>query len=210
MASSYKNSLLACFLLCLPYTLCFTVLQGGDGDCGDTLAAGAAAVLASLESGSLPTAPAAAALRGIASTIETAMGGTSGGLYQVALTAAAAAVQVPEPGVKDWAAAFAAGAAAVEEYGGAAAGCRTMLDALLPASEALSRAAAAGETSGVIAAAAAAAAAAAGAEATKGMTALAGRASYVPAGALAGHADPGAVAVSVWLQAVADTLTGSG
>lgn len=181
--------------------------QCGDGDCGDTLAAGSTALLAALDGGSLPTAPAAAALRGIAATIQTAMGGTSGGLYRVALTAAAGAVQTAQPGVEEWAAAMAAGVAAVEKYGGAAAGCRTMLDALLPASAALTTAARTGQ-SGAAAAAAAAAAAQAGAEDTKGMSALAGRASYVPAETLAGIPDPGAVAVAVWLRALANALQG--
>jgi dihydroxyacetone kinase len=57
--------------------------------------------------------------------------------------------------------------------------------------------------SGAEAARAAAAAAVAGAEATKGMAASAGRASYTRGAALA-DADPGAVAVSIWLQAIAD------
>ena len=39
-------------------------------------------------------------------------------------------------GVMDWALALAAGAEAVQKYGGAAPGCRTMLDALLPAAAA--------------------------------------------------------------------------
>jgi dihydroxyacetone kinase len=41
------------------------------------------------------------------------------------------------------------------------------------------------------------------------MTAMAGRASYVPADVVAGYPDPGAVAVSVWLKAVAGVLAGS-
>jgi dihydroxyacetone kinase len=40
------------------------------------------------------------------------------------------------------------------------------------------------------------------------MMAMAGRASYVPADVVAGHPDPGAVAVSAWLGAVADVLAG--
>lgn len=56
------------------------------------------------------------------------------------------------------------------------------------------------------AASAAAAAATAGAEATKNMAAAAGRSSYVPAERLAGHMDPGARAVALWLGAVAAAL----
>ena len=53
---------------------------------------------------------------------------------------------------------------------------------------------------------AAASAATEGAEKTKGMKAAAGRSSYIPDEALKDTADPGASAVGLWLQAVADTL----
>jgi dihydroxyacetone kinase len=62
-------------------------------------------------------------------------------------------------------------------------------------------------TSGPQAASAAADAAAAGADLTAHMVvALAGRASYVPGSALADVPDPGAMAVSVWLRAIAAAL----
>ena len=77
-----------------------------------------------------------------------------------------------------------------------------MLDALLPAAEALEKAAAAG-SSMAAALSAAAEAAEAGAEATKTMHAAAGRASYVPQDVLADVPDPGAKAVAFWLRAVA-------
>jgi dihydroxyacetone kinase len=38
------------------------------------------------------------------------------------------------------------------------------------------------------------------------MSAAAGRSSYVPDAALAGHVDPGARAVAIWLDAVARAL----
>jgi len=44
------------------------------------------------------------------------------------------------PGVQAWAAAARAGVAAVQKYGGAAPGHRTMLDALLPAVDNLEKA----------------------------------------------------------------------
>ena len=52
----------------------------------------------------------------------------------------------------------------------------------------------------------AAVAASAGAEKTKTMKAGAGRSSYVPEEALQDIADPGASAVHIWLQAIADSL----
>ncbi|KAF8059368.1 hypothetical protein HT031_005173 [Scenedesmus sp. PABB004] len=154
---------------------------------------GAAALLCALDGGALPSAPPGDALRGIAGAISAASGGTSGALYAVGLTVAAAALSRagPSPAVGDWAAAFDAGVAAVARVGGAGPRCRTMLDALLPAGKALHAAAAAGQGAAA-AAAAAAEAAAAGAEATRAMPALAGRASYVPAAAVAGVPDAGA------------------
>ena len=56
------------------------------------------------------------------------------------------------------------------------------------------------------AAAAAADAARNGAHATMSMAAAAGRASYVSEASLADNADPGAVAVSLWLEAVSRAL----
>ncbi|CAI5529456.1 unnamed protein product [Closterium sp. Naga37s-1] len=103
------------------------------------------------------------------------------------------------------AAAFEAAVAAVSLYGGAQAGYRTMLDALLPAAATLSRSVKAGE-SAAAALAAAAQAAAAGAESTKSMPALAGRSSYVPAEVLASVPDPGAMAVAAWLQGAATAM----
>ena len=50
----------------------------------------------------------------------------------------------------------------------------------------------------------AAAAAKAGAEGTKGMTAGAGRSSYIPGEEIQGIPDPGAMAVSIWLDAISE------
>lgn len=41
---------------------------------------------------------------------------------------------------------------------------------------------------------------------TASMKALAGRAAYVPSASIAGVADPGALAVGIWLQAIHDAL----
>jgi dihydroxyacetone kinase len=92
-----------------------------------------------------------------------------------------------------WGAALAEGARRIMEYGGAALGDRTLLDALVPAATALS---ATGMT-------AAARAAREGAERTKTMAARAGRSSYVRAEALQGNADPGAAAIAAIFEAVA-------
>jgi dihydroxyacetone kinase len=81
----------------------------------------------------------------------------------------------------------------MQHYGGAKRGDRTMLDALIPAVDALDQ--------GLQAAAQTARQ---GAEHTATLThAHAGRASYVPAHALAGVVDPGAEAVARVFEALA-------
>lgn len=200
-------------------------LQVGDGDCGDTFKTGAQAILADLAAKYDLNAPATTAQQ-IAHTVRHSVGGTSGGLYDVFFTAAATCLTLRQQpsgtgaggasagssaapdsafGADAWSAAFSAGVDAVQQYGGARAGCRTMLDALLPAKEALVAAVLAGK-SGAEAVQAMAAAAAAGAEGTKGMAALAGRSSYVPESVLASVPDPGAMAAAVWLGAVAKSI----
>jgi dihydroxyacetone kinase len=95
------------------------------------------------------------------------------------------------------------GARAVADLGGAAAGDRTMLDALLPAADAFDAAVNAGQTT-VAAVRAAASAAAAGARSTANMIARRGRSSYLGERVL-GHRDPGAEAVAVALAHWRDT-----
>lgn len=59
----------------------------GDGDCGSTLKRGAEAIQADTAH-SLPLNDAAGTLKGLAQTLRV-MGGTSGALYVISLTAAA-------------------------------------------------------------------------------------------------------------------------
>jgi dihydroxyacetone kinase-like protein len=92
----------------------------------------------------------------------------------------------------------------VASLGRAAAGDKTMLDALRPAVEAARAAAETGAPLESILTAAGAAAAA-GAEATAGMPARAGRARYAPDGALATR-DPGAVTIALMFEAWAHAL----
>ena len=172
----------------------------GDGDCGTTLTAGATAVLADVSSYAL-THPATTAL-GLALSVGRSMGGSSGALYSIFLNAVAGALMDSPPSVAAAAAAFASGCAAMMHYGGASRGNRTMLDALIPAAEAIDRVAVAGGTMAA-ALAAAADAAEAGAEATRTMSAGAGRASYVPQKTVAAVPDPGAKGVAFWLRALA-------
>eukprot|EP01136_Pigoraptor_vietnamica_P017645 Opistho-1_new@63106 len=200
----------------------------GDGDCGETLRRGAEAVLHALsapsparsallaslglpESFSIPLSQCGGALLALSDIIQRAMGGSSGAFYSIGLAAAAASLGQREAqgslDLADWSAALKAGISAMRRYGGASAGDRTMLDALIPASEALEQMCAQGTAPSVREGAATAAKAAdTGAQATASMDPHAGRSSYVDAARLRGTADPGAVGVAAWMQAVADVL----
>jgi dihydroxyacetone kinase len=155
----------------------------GDGDFGSTLVRGAGALAAAPPSGS-----AADRLREAGRLASDTMGGSSGAFTGVALVRAASAVD------EGAAAALAAAVAGIHEYGGAEPGDKTLLDALAPLADAL------GDDPGDVAAAVAAARA--GADATAGMQARRGRASYA-GGDVQEAADPGATAVADIAEAVA-------
>ncbi len=175
----------------------------GDGDLGISLARGSHAVIDALPLFDLDTPP--AALRSLGITLQKALGGTSGPLYAMLFLAAADRLKSSRSDDPlAWADAFASGCARIGEIGGAMPGDRTMLDALIPASEALSSALHAGH-SVATALDLAASAAEAGAVATTSLKPRRGRSSYLGDRAL-GHPDPGAVAVGIWLRAVADGL----
>ena len=173
----------------------------GDGDCGTTLAAGAAAVLEDLPYYDVDDAFSTAT--SLAASVRRAMGGTSGVLYDILFSAAATSLK-SSAGTQAARLSLALehGAQAVAQLGGASKGMRTMLDALIPAAEAAKLACAAGQPGWSILDAAAAAAEK-GADATCDMPALAGRSSYVPADVLRATPDPGAKAAAVWLRAAA-------
>jgi dihydroxyacetone kinase-like protein len=94
------------------------------------------------------------------------------------------------------------GLKAVEQRGGSRPGMKTMLDALAPAAAAAARACPEGLPA---TARAAAAAATEGAEATKSMIATTGKARTLGERSL-GHPDPGAVSMSLILQAMRDYI----
>jgi dihydroxyacetone kinase len=150
---------------------------------------------------------ASAVLAACAEAVAASMGGSSGVLYAIMLSAAsraaAASADTGTAAAVVLAAALAAGATAVSELGGATQGCSTMVDALAPAATAATSAARSSGAPVSVRAVAVAAADAAldGAKATAGMRAMAGRASYSQADeTLAAVADPGAVTVAVWLS----------
>ncbi|MFI9192373.1 dihydroxyacetone kinase subunit DhaL [Streptomyces californicus] len=169
----------------------------GDADHGSNLQRGFAAVKAVLEKDAPATPGALLALAGrqLISTV----GGASGPLYGTLLRRTGKALgDEAEVTQEQFAQAFAAGVAAVGQLGGAQAGDKTMLDALLPAAEALA-----------LSFDGAADAARAGAEATVPMRASKGRASYLGERSI-GHQDPGATSAALLVDALAETADGEG
>jgi len=174
----------------------------GDGDCGTTMYRGATAILEDMKK-CYPMNDAAGTINEIGATIRRVMGGTSGILYDILFKAAYTSLkQSKTVTANEWADALEASVAAVSKYGGASAGYRTMLDALIPASTVLKQRLKAGEDP-VTAFIASSEAASAGAEATKQMQAKAGRSSYIAPDLLASVPDPGAMAAAAWYRAAA-------
>ncbi|NXD99615.1 TKFC cyclase, partial [Chaetorhynchus papuensis] len=196
----------------------------GDGDCGHTHARAAQAIREWMRARPPPAAP-AQLLSALADVLLEQMGGSSGVLYGLFLTAAARSLR----GRSDspaWADAMDAGIEAMQRsvpgavesqfplgipfppefpciphrYGGAAPGDRTMLDSLCAAAQALHALRGPGADPLQVLAAAVQSAEAA-AEATRHMEAGAGRASYIRSSRLE-QPDPGAVAVAAVLGAV--------
>lgn len=164
----------------------------GDADHGSNLQRGFTAVTEVLEKDAPATPGAVLTLAGrqLISTV----GGASGPLYGTLLRRTGKALgDDDEVTQEQLARAFAAGVAAVGQLGGAQAGDKTMLDALLPAAEALAT-----SFDG------AANAARAGAEATVPLQARKGRASYLGERSI-GHQDPGATSSALLVEALAAT-----
>jgi ATP-dependent dihydroxyacetone kinase len=158
----------------------------GDGDTGSTIATAARHIAAHLNT--MPLAKTDQFFAAVSDAMTRGMGGSSGVLLAIFF---AAASQASAKGAA-WPAALQAGLDRMMEYGGANAGDRTMVDALLPALALLPDMAKAAR------------AARAGANATANMSrARAGRSTYVSADKLKGFNDPGAEAVALLLEGLA-------
>lgn len=131
--------------------------QTGDGDFGVTLARGGKAVRAKL--GDLRNASSLAdALHVLGMELQRSMGGTSGALYGVFFLRASDALRKHENADEiRWVDAFKAGTDAIGHLGGAKLGDATMMDALLPATDAFVKMSASGDWQTALAAAAEAA-----------------------------------------------------
>jgi dihydroxyacetone kinase-like protein len=175
----------------------------GDGDHGENLDRGFSAVgakLAALASDATP----ADALKAVATTLISTVGGASGPLlgtaYLKASAAVAGRVDLDGAALADLLEAALGG---IVLRGKAERGDKTMVDAWGPAAEAARAAADAGaEAADVLVAAADAAES--GAEATEPLVARKGRASYLGERAI-GHRDPGAQSSALILRAAATT-----
>ncbi|KAM9223321.1 triokinase/FMN cyclase [Leptosomus discolor] len=176
--------------------------EAGDGDCGHTHARAARAIQEWVHTQPPPAAP-AQLLSALADLLLEKMGGSSGVLYGLFLTAAARPL-LDRGDLPAWADAVDAGIEAMQRYGGAAPGDRTMLDSLCAAAQALRALRQPGADPLPVLAAAVRSAEAA-AEATRHMEAGAGRASYIASARLL-QPDPGAVAVAGVLRAVLEGL----
>ncbi|MEI5100865.1 dihydroxyacetone kinase subunit DhaL [Streptomyces sp. PmtG] len=164
----------------------------GDADHGSNLQRGFTAVAATLEKEAPATPGAVLTLTGrrLLSTV----GGASGPLYGTLLRRTGKALgDAPEVSEAEFAEALRAGVDAVATLGGSAPGDKTMLDALVPAADALSTSFAAARE-----------AALQGALATIPLQARKGRASYLGERSV-GHQDPGAASSALLFEALADT-----
>jgi dihydroxyacetone kinase len=166
----------------------------GDGDFGMSLSKGFGKILAQIDE--IDDGNVFRFLRGCSFVISEHCGGASGPLWGAAFAAAAAAAKDKDAlAPADVAAMFSEAVLAIRKRGGAKPGDKTLLDALIPATDALKSAIAEGRALPT-AFAEAANAAEEGANRTKEMTALRGRAAYVGERSI-GAPDAGAVAVAV-------------
>lgn len=168
----------------------------GDGDCGFTMKRGAMALL---ECENLDTSHPVRLYTQIADLLSSSMGGTSGVLLELGFRKMAAWLSRLENKsitTMELFAAFQQGVQAIGFYGGATIGARTMLDALIPASQVV------GMNEPLLQAMAFAARQGADSTAVMG-TASAGRSNYLSEESLQGTPDPGAIAMALVLEAMA-------
>jgi dihydroxyacetone kinase-like protein len=176
----------------------------GDADHGSNLARGFAAVAEAVGDGQGQEP--SALLKKVGMTLVSKVGGASGPLYGTLFLRMAGPAGAGPLDAGAFAAALRAGVRGVEERGKAVRGDKTMLDALLPACDALEAALTGGADLGD-GLRAAVEAARAGRDATTPMVARKGRASYLGERS-AGHVDPGATSSVLLLEAALAALRG--
>lgn len=173
----------------------------GDGDHGQNLSRGLQAAVERIEG----TEDVASTFQAVAMALISKTGGASGPLYGTFFMDAGKATPSDSPlSLPDWATMMRAGLDGVQRRGKAEPGDKTMVDAILPAVEAL-EATAEDEVDVSTALQEAADAAEDGMEATTPMVAKKGRASYLGERS-AGHQDPGATSSFYLFDTAAETL----
>ncbi len=173
----------------------------GDGDHGTNMDRGmrkAVEKLEGVEGGDI-----GAALKAVGMALVSSVGGAAGPLYgTLFLQMGTAAAGREELDVAGWTAALEAGLTGIQTRGKAQEGDKTMVDALIPAVQALRDAASEDEAEALRRSADAARE---GMESTTPLVARKGRASYLGERS-AGHQDPGATSLHLLLRAAADAV----
>ncbi|KAG8768218.1 Dihydroxyacetone kinase 2 [Ceratobasidium sp. 428] len=166
----------------------------GDGDCGTTLKSGAEAVLGVLGDKKITSSGVVSSVGQISAILSDSMGGTSGALYSIYLSALAQGLQntSAEPARAEYASAASFALDRLYTYTRARPPSRTLIDPLEAFVKSLGD-----ESVGLERAFEAAHLAA---ENTKNLPARAGRAAYVEAETVKGICDPGAWGVRCLLQ----------
>lgn len=175
----------------------------GDADHGINMNRGMQAVLEKI--GAFTEPDVGALFKAVGMTLVSTVGGAGGPLYgtlflQMGTATSGKSKLSPE----DWAAALSAGVTGVRNRGKAAPGDKTMVDALMPAVQALDEALAGGAAF-ADALLASSAAAEQGMKATTPLVARKGRASYLGERS-AGHQDPGATSSWLLVRAAAEAF----
>lgn len=176
----------------------------GDGDLGASMKRASIVIKEAIPS--YPLNDISATLKALGHTLRHELGGSSGPLYGVLFLRAGNVLENSgRIGLTEWATAFDEGCRAISELGGAKPGDRTMLDAFDPFLKTLREAGTGTPREALLAAVDEAQR---GAEATAQMKPRLGRSSYLQDRVL-GHPDPGAIAVAIWLRAVAGAVIGT-
>jgi phosphoenolpyruvate---glycerone phosphotransferase subunit DhaL len=177
---------------------------GGDGDHGVNLERGFVKVRSQLlQLGTNPDV--GAILSGVGATLLSTIGGATGSLYGAAFMKAGASCRRKiEIRAVDLSTIFQASLGAMQNLGGAKAGDKTMIDVMLPATEAVIKAS--GESSDLVYIfGKCALAAREGLESTKSMTAKKGRAMYLGDRTI-GRYDVGAASLCLMIESCAKTV----
>ena len=175
----------------------------GDGDFGYSLARGFEIVLSDFDD--LEYEDAGGLLKKTALVLTKRIGGTSGPIWGTAFLRAGAKLSMPDPSADDVIAALRAAIDGIKQRGNSDLGDKTLLDALVPAVDTLEASLGEGAATALERAAVTARESA---EATKGMLAQRGRASYTGDRSRE-SVDAGAMGVAVMFEAVSKAWRGS-